>query len=117
MKGLISNIWADRVTRIASVASLGLSTVAVVYIILVYQNLPPFLPLYNQMGWGEPRLDDKPFIFLLPSLTLLILIGNTIFASFLYETMPLVARMLSITNLLVSALTLIFIFRVTQLLL
>lgn len=117
MKGSIKNIWADRITRIASLTSVVLIVITVGYIILIYQNLPPFLPLFNQLGWGEPRLADKPFIFLLPTFSLLVLIGNTVFASFLYAAMPLVSRMLMITSLLVSALTLIFIFRVTQLLL
>lgn len=117
MKGLISNIWADRITRFATVASIAFILVMVIYIVLVYQNLPPFLPLFNQLGWGDPRLSDKPFIFLLPTLTIGILIGNTLFASFVYEAMPLVSRMLITTNLLISALTLIFIFRMTQLLL
>ena len=117
MRGSIKNIWADRITRIASITSVVLIIITVGYIIFVYQNLPPFLPLFNQLGWGEPRLADKPFIFLLPAFSLLVLIGNTAFASFLYTAMPLVSRMLMITSLLVSALTLIFIFRVTQLLL
>lgn len=117
MKRLTSNIFADRITRFATVASIGCILIMIIYIALVYQNLPPFLPLYNQLGWGDPRLGDKPFIFLLPSFTLGVLIGNTFFSSLLYDAMPLVARMLTITNLLVSALTLIFIFRMTQLLL
>jgi len=117
MRGLLTNIWADRITRVATVLSIGMIAVTVAYILFVYQNLPPFLPLYNQLGWGEPRLGDKPFIFLLPPLTLLVFIGNTVFASFLYATMPLVARILAITSLLVTALMLIFVFRMTQLLL
>jgi hypothetical protein len=117
MNELIKIIAADRITRLSTIIALGLIFATVIYIALFYRDLPPYLPLFNQLSWGDPRLGEKIFIFLLPLVTLFILIGNTIFASFLYSTLPLVSRMLTITSLLVSSLTLIFIIRVTQLLL
>jgi hypothetical protein len=117
MKDLISTIGADRITRSATITAIVILFITLLYLIVFYNSLPPYLPLFNQLGWGDPRLAEKPWIFLLPTMTLFIIIGNAVLASVLYASMPLIARIISITALLISSLTLIFIFRVTQLLL
>jgi hypothetical protein len=115
MKKLINTIIADRITRSAAVISWLLVIVAVGYIAVVFPSLPPYIPLYNQLGWGDPRLTERVYIILPPLLCFGIIILNTIIAALVYGEMPLVSRMAAITSLLVSALMLIFVFRVTQL--
>ena len=115
MKELISTIVADRITRVATIVSWGIVILAVGYIAVIYPNLPPYIPLFNQMGWGDPRLAARVFIILPPLVTLGIIFLNTILAAFFYSSMPLVSRIMTITSLLVSALMLIFTIRVTQL--
>jgi hypothetical protein len=117
MKKFINIINADRITRGATLISLIIIFITILYIVVFYNSLPPFLPLFNQLGWGDPRLGEKPLIFLMPSFTLLLVIGNTLLAAVLYAAMPLISRIIAITSLLITALTLIFIVRVTQLLL
>jgi hypothetical protein len=115
MRNVINTIVADRITRVATIVSWGVVILAVGYIAVIFPNLPPYLPLFNQMGWGDPRLAARVFIILPPLLTLGIIFFNTLIGAMLYAAMPLISRMLSITGLLVSALMLIFIIRVTQL--
>lgn len=112
-----SILASDKIIRYGTVISLGIILLALVYIGIIYRQLPPFVPLYNQMPWGEDRLGTKPEFFFLPVIALTVLIGNSFLSSVLYNRMPLIARALAITCFLVSLLTGIFIFRTVQLLL
>lgn len=117
MKDIINIIVADRITRVATIVSWGMVILAVGYIALIYPNLPPYIPLFNQLGWGDPRLTVRVMIILPPLITLGLIFLNTMIAALLYRPAPLLSRMTTITSLLVSALMLIFILRVTQLVL
>jgi hypothetical protein len=117
MKEVINTIVADRITRIGTIVSWGIVILAVGYIALIYPNLPPYIPLLNQLGWGDPRLTVRVMIILPPLVTLGLIFLNTIIAALLYRETPLLSRMTTITSLLVSSLMLIFIIRVTQLVL
>lgn len=117
MKDIINIIVADRITRIATIVSWGMVIFAVGYIALIYPGLPPYIPLFNQLGWGDPRLTARVMIILPPLVTLGLIFLNTLIAAWLYRPTPLLSRMTTITSLLVSALMLIFVIRVTQLVL
>ena len=86
-----------------------------VSIIIAFAHLPPFIPLFNQMQWGEMRLGSKEQISI-PLLTAFsIYILNFFFSIALYKQMPLVSRILCITSLLVCLFTLLFVIRTIQL--
>ena len=116
MKGFIKIIASDKIIRWGTLFSGGIILVVLIYGAVIYHNLPPVLPLYNQMPWGEDRLGTKPEFFILPGMALIVLVGNTILSAAVYERMPLVSRALTITCLLVSLVIGIFIFRTFQLL-
>lgn len=75
-------------------------------------TLPPFLPLYNQMPWGYARLGRSYELFLLPAGILAITIGNTLVGAKLVEKIPLLARFLFITMVVLAFFTFIFIIRI-----
>ena len=112
-----SILASDKIIRYGTFLSMAIILFALIYIGIIYRQLPPVIPLYNQMPWGQDRLGTKPEFFILPAVALFILIGNSFLSSILYVRMPLVARSLAITCLLVSLLAGIFIFRTIQLLL
>lgn len=111
MKETFNQVKADKIIR------WGLTTVTIIIIVelaiiaLFYFSLPPVIPLFNQMPWGENRLGTKPAIFLPPMITFAFLFLNFSLITRLYEKIPLVSRMLTITTLLISLLSLIFIIR------
>lgn len=117
MKDFFNVIIADRITKIATGVAVVCVIISLGYTLFVYGNLPPYLPLFNQLGWGDPRLGENYLIFVPILMSLSVIIANIFLTSLLYATMPLVSRVITITSLLVSALTLIFIIRVTQLVL
>lgn len=83
---------------------------------IFYLSLPPVLPVFNQLPWGEKRLGSKPEIFIPIVLTIIFLSINFVISARLYEKTPLLARMLSITTLLISLLSFVFIVRTVYLL-
>lgn len=115
MKKLISVISADRITKISTIVALAIILATVIYTVILYPGLPPYLPIFNQLGWGDPRLGEQYLIFLPTISALAVVIANTVIAYFLYETMPLVSRVMTITSMLISTLTLLFVVRITQL--
>ena len=82
-----------------------------------YFSLPPFIPIFNQMPWGETRLGTKIEIFIPLAITLVFFILNFFLLSYLYNKIPLVSRILSVTTLLISILSIIFTVRTLHLIL
>lgn len=115
MNALINHIAKDKIIRLSTLGAIGLLVFHLGYIAIFFQNIPPVLPLYNQLPWGEARLGDRVHAFIPFSLSLSMLIVNLIFSAILYEKMPLVSRIISIMNLLLALLSAIFIFRILQL--
>lgn len=117
MNAVYKQIFADKITRIAMTLSLVLILMHISYLGFYYLSLPPLVPLYNQMPWGEARLGSKFEVLIPITITFIFFIFNTFFLTKLYSAMPLVSRMISITTMLVSLLAFIFIVRTLQLVL
>lgn len=115
MKGLFKKINADRIIKLSAYFSFGFLFFHIIYISFLYTFLPPFLPLFNQMPWGEERLGVKIEVFLPFLITVSFFSLNLFLSLKLYEKMPLISRILSITSLLICALSFIFIVRTIQL--
>lgn len=114
MKGLFKKINADKIIRLATYISFGFIFIHLIIIGVFYIFLPPVLPLFNQMPWGIERLGIKIEIFLPLFITLLFVILNISLALRIREKMPLLARILSITGLLLCILSFIYILRTIQ---
>lgn len=117
MKKLFSKIMNDKITLWGCIASILLIFLNGLYTLLSYSSLPPFVPLFNQMPWGEARLETREQIFMPIAIVMIITVGNFLLASLLYEKIPLISRILSITTALVSFFALLFLVRTIQLIL
>jgi hypothetical protein len=84
------------------------------YILVSFRNLPPFLPIFNQMPWGEARIAETIWIFLIPALSLLIFAFNFLYSGITYQKIPLIPRILVVTSFIVSILALLFVVRTIQ---
>lgn len=115
MKGLFKKLNADRIIKLSNYFSIGILLIHLVYIIFLYNFLPPFLPLFNQMPWGEEQLGTRTEIFLPLLITVSFFLLNFFLSNWFYEKMPLVSRILSITALLACVLSSIFIVRTIRL--
>ncbi len=65
-----------------------------------FLNLPPVIPLFNSLPWGDERLVDKWLIFLVPGFLIITVFINLFFASKLYRRNALLSRIFLFNTLL-----------------
>lgn len=111
MKNFINNVRADKLTYRGFISSFVLILLTIVFIVFYYRNLPPYLPLFNQLPWGNERLTQTPGIFIPVALYLFIFIFNFITTSVVYTKNPLIGRIIAGTTLLIGVMNFIFIIR------
>lgn len=109
MKELFKNIRNDRTTNFGFLSTLILTIVTLIFIVFSYRNLPPFIPIFNQLPWGEQRLGDTLSIFIPILVSILIFVLNIIMAVLVYAKIPLLSRILAATSLLITILSFLFI--------
>jgi hypothetical protein len=117
MKEIFKHVKEDKIIRWGLSLVVLLLIIELLCIFLFYFSLPPVIPLFNQMPWGESRLGAKPAIFLPVAIPLAFLMLNFSLITRLYEKIPLISRMLSITTLLITVLSCIFVVRTLYLIL
>ncbi len=115
MKNLINKIKLDKIIKLGTYLSLSLIFLHLIIIAGFYVILPPYIPLYNQMSWGNDQIASKMEIFIPIFITSVFFIMNLFIGLKIYEKMPLLSRILSITALLLCILSIIFIIRIISL--
>lgn len=115
MKEYFKILKQDKLLKRLFIASFVLLLITVLYIFLNFRDLPPLLPVFNQLPWGEKRLSPTPGIFIPSIVVFVIFIFNIIASSLSYSKSPLIARMFAVTSFLISLLTLLFIVRTIEL--
>ncbi|HBB76792.1 MAG: hypothetical protein A2186_01330 [Candidatus Levybacteria bacterium RIFOXYA1_FULL_41_10] len=115
MKELINKLRLNRSLSRFYFGTIIVLIIAFLYGVLSFRSLPPIIPLFNQLPWGEQRFSPSIGIFLPVGIALGITIFNFVFSSVIYKTIPLISRMLAVTTFLISILTLLFTIRTIQL--
>lgn len=108
MKNLFKYIKIDKIIKWSFQICAILLSGQIIYTAFSYFSLPPLVPLFNQLPWGKDRLGPTYEIFIPSILTLIFLISNLLLINNLYEKMPLLSRILSITTLIIGILSFIF---------
>jgi len=67
-----------------------------------FTQLPPQVPLYYSLPWGESQLATASYLFLLPTISIVALFIDNLFAVSFFKNQPLLSRFSVITSLLVS---------------
>lgn len=115
MKRYFKYIKEDRLIFRIYVLAFILIAVTIIFILLNYTKLPPLLPIFNQLPWGERRLSITPGIFIPSIVVLSVLLINILTSAIAYTISPLISRILAITSFLTALLTLLFIIRTIRL--
>lgn len=112
MKDFINSVKRDRVTFYIFLVSFLIGIFGLVLTLINYFRLPPYVPVFNQMPWGNERLVETPGVFIPLVLFLIVFIVNFGFASFLYsKNSPLLARIVASVTLTVSIINFLFIIK------
>jgi hypothetical protein len=115
MKVFFKDVRNDKITRLGFTSSFGIVLASLVFVLFYFDSLPPFIPIFNQMPWGEQRLGTTNTIFLPILIAFLILLFNLFLSFLIHKRIPLVSRMLATTSLSVSFLVFLFMIRTVQL--
>ncbi|MEK9176525.1 MAG: hypothetical protein AAB520_03715 [Patescibacteria group bacterium] len=115
MKEHFKILEKDKLLKRLFIVSFLLILFTIIYSLINYSKLPPLLPVFNQLPWGEDRLSVTPGIFI-PSLLVLVIFVINVFASvFVYFRSPLLSRLLAITCFIATLLNLLFMLRTISL--
>jgi hypothetical protein len=111
MKEFFKNIKGDKIIASAFFINTFLIVLTIAYILFIYIKLPPYVPVFNQLPWGEQRLGNTITIFIPVLAALLIFTANIFAGTSIYKKIPLISRMLAATSLLTGIITFLFVVR------
>lgn len=117
MKDLFERVNFDKTTRLGFATAFVITFITLAFIFFSYNSLPPFIPVFNQLPWGEQRLGAKPTVFLPLMVSFLIFACNLVLSILVYKKIPLISRILAISSLTSSILVFFLIIRTVHLIL
>ena len=88
---------------------------AFVYILISFGSLPAYIPLFNQLPWGDQRLGTSIMIFIPLGIVIFIAISNILICYFIYKKSQIISRMLAAASVLIAFLSFLFILRTINL--
>lgn len=102
----IGDFWQKKYNRNLVTYTLILIFVQIIVLVFSYDNLPPQIPLFYSLPWGQNQLANTSYIYILPISSTVILIINITLISFLAK-IRLLSISLLVSSLIYSLLTLI----------
>lgn len=115
MNEFFKDALRDKVIFNGIIISLILIVISCIYTLLYYGSLPPFIPLFNQLPWGNDRLGSRIMIFIPALIVLIVSAVNIVASSILYKRAQIISRMLAVASLLIALLSLLFVIRIIHL--
>jgi hypothetical protein len=85
---------------------------SVLLTVFKFASLPQKIPLFYSKPWGQERLAGKEFIWLLPSILLLLIIANTVLAKIFVSRINFLAQMVAVSLSILSILTFFTLLRI-----
>lgn len=111
MKDFFKDLVQDKAITLSLFFNGFFMLITIIFILFTYWSLPPFVPIFNQLPWGDKRLGTTFTIFIPVFCAILIFAINSIASAAIYKKIPLVSRMLAAVSLLASILSGLFVAR------
>lgn len=102
MNAVIKTIRSDKILYYSFSGSISAIFLSLCITALFYSKLPPLIPLFNQLPWGDARLGTRGEIFIPIGIAALIATVNVGLLSPLYQKIPLLARIIAVTTFLMG---------------
>ncbi len=100
----------NRSERISYMVALVFVLLMVVLTSVLWSRFPVVIPLYFSLPWGEARLANRFMLYLLPLLSLSILMTNLALGRLLVKLSPLLPRVLAIGAAVIALMLVIALF-------
>ncbi len=97
----------DKLGRSSYLVSLALVLIMFSLITLMLGSLPPSVPLYFTLPWGEARLAPKLMLYILPTITLILIVFNLGLGRLSGKLSPLLPRVLAVSTSIIAGMMLI----------
>lgn len=101
-KEVRSSILSDKTLLLSSVVSLFFLSIQIFILAIGYRNLPPEIPIFYSVTWGEAILGKTIFIWILPSLGLLFFIINFIISFIFFKHNIFLIRTLFVSSFIIN---------------
>lgn len=117
MKGLFNfrEIRSDKIISWGNIITFVIILLSLLFIALQFRILPPYIPIFNQLPWGEDRLGSTIMILLPVIGVIFVSLTNIFISSAIYTKSQIISRMLTVSSILSSFLSFLFIVRTIQL--
>jgi len=89
-----------------------LSLVIIIFILFLGKSLPPKLPLFYSLSWGEKQLVNHQQLLIIPGSIVLLTLINLIFSWQLHPQQTFFKKILLISSLLISLVLTITFFKI-----
>lgn len=86
----------------ATVAPLGVALVFSLFILIFFKSLPPKLPLFYSLPWGEGQLAIHLQFFTIPTILILITLLNFAILWYLHPSQVFFKKVLAVASLLIT---------------
>jgi hypothetical protein len=92
MKEKFNLVLSDQFARVSLLLAVFFVVPLVFLILISYGSLPPLIPFFNSMPWGEERLVNSHVTIFLPFILLTVFVGNLLYALIAYKKNVLISR-------------------------
>lgn len=104
-------LFMDKFVLLSCFGTLAFILFHGLFLLLFFQKLPPIVPLFNQMPWGEARFAPKIQVSIPLGVATVFLFMNLFVSAFLSLSHPLATRLLAATSFLIALFAFIIIIR------
>jgi len=112
MKEKFLKLWQFKKFKMAIRAFVVFFIVSLLIIILKWKKLPPEVPLFYSLPWGEEQLADPLQLLILPFSSLVAFTLNFFLASIFLEKEPWLCRILILTSTVFSFLSMLTLIKI-----
>ncbi len=102
MKLKIKNLFQDKLVQKISKFFISILVIFLIIIIWKWKSFPPELPLFYSLPRGNLQLGTPILLLLLPGFSILVFVFNLILSALFYSEEILIAKLLTITGLVVT---------------
>jgi hypothetical protein len=102
---ILGKFWQEKINGQLFRWNLILIFGQIIYLFLRFNDLPPQIPVFFSLSWGESQLGSTSILFILPTLSIIICLANNFIAAFLHHRSFLFSRLLVIFSLIFSILS------------
>jgi len=111
----LGKFWQEKINGQFFRWNLTLIFLQILYLVYRFNSLPPQVPIFFSLSWGESQLGPASTLFILPTLSIIISLINNSIATLIHRSCLLFSRLLVIFSLVYSILSTISLFNIINL--